>query len=774
VALTLNNFWGAETGGSQELYAFGNAGASTLAARTGTYGYRCPWGSNTYCIFSPFESIADAGSGRIFGFYLDRGPGTAHNQNQTLITGGDFSGSAWDFSIIMDTSNNLIIRDSAESTIRTLTNPLSDDTFHLIEIYWTPTNSGTIEVFIDGVSQGEDTGQDLLDGATAQTLISIGNVSADSATNCDYDDLYFMSGATSSADRLGGCEVISYRSNLASATADNSAVLDSGLCSNMQNVPFSDASSAKFTGTIVIAALLACNDVGGSAGTGGPRTDTNITGTIKGLKGVYRLSRSGGGGTAQYGYLGKANLLGVPNSIVASPDFDISTSAANYIFVSTNATRFPDPTTEYLVVGMGKDGGGQDIVCYDMLAQILHVPSTSGPLEVTCTEETLDLTVTTGSTVLKGPFISGVTDTLEITTNNATILVIKTVICPTEQIKISTTVTNFNWKLVKCQTKTMDLIARSAIMSHISFIEFDGQGDHIHWRGNEYGSFPGIIDFANTKDDDNSDYGYCRKEGSLATGYSEHRLTSLAWEYTDATLGRGLSQIVSNSIVYCELRFLAEVINGTADVNVGSDRIGTLSGEFGQTWSDWIEMPGPGYGHKKGWGIPTSAEGQAPYNTARVRAYVDNVETVDTTEGRIYAINQRIGIMAGVEFTRRYRFNRFYGYTDTDSVWTDETLIGGNNRWPRANESQTPQLAAGNPGSKGVNDLHVKGVETFGEIAKIAVVYARFGAQQEPQLSGSYDYFVAELWDEGAANQLAVLDSIAPGTPDGSMKFPTE
>jgi len=103
---------------------------------------------------------------------------------------------------------------------------------------------------------------------------------------------------------------------------------------------------------------------------GGPNTDARITYDegIVAMKGAWRIARSGGGGSTHYGLLGNTGTaIGTGDR---TPDLDPATAPANYFMV--RETNLP-LSTEYLRIGFEKDNGGQDLICYDMLAQILYV-----------------------------------------------------------------------------------------------------------------------------------------------------------------------------------------------------------------------------------------------------------------------------------------------------------------------------------------------------------------------------------------------------------------
>jgi len=368
MAFTINNFCGAETGGIEETVSASGFSASQTYVRSGSYAYAST-GSGS---FSLFDAVGDAGGQYILSFYFLPAYAPSGGGSGTAT----FCAVADCFSMVnvgTSSSGDIILRDSTTATIRTISNPFpTGGQWYLVEIVFEHSDSGSIEVFINGVSQGQDTGQDLSAGAGMSNML-LGTL-YDRLSGFYFDDIYFASGATSAADRLGNCEVIAYRSSKASVTPDDGGDnlnVGSGSMywSYMQEVPFSQTNWAGYDGAL--AGAVTTDDVGGSAGTGGPNTDSNIDGTIAAIKGIWRMDRGNGGGTEHYGLLGN-NTDGTTRSV----DFDPATSPANYFMVSESASVVPT-STEYCRIGI-ESTGAQDFQCYDMLAQILHVPPTIG------------------------------------------------------------------------------------------------------------------------------------------------------------------------------------------------------------------------------------------------------------------------------------------------------------------------------------------------------------------------------------------------------------
>ncbi len=367
MAFTINNIWGAETDGAEELASSGSdvsessANTTLLDASGGDFHYRALAGSDNEFAVNLFEAVTDAGDDYIFGFHWianKAGPGASVD----LCWVYESAGADRCFTLRWDISADLLVLDASGSTIRTITIPFNKDVSAFVEVHFQNTATGTIEVFIDLVSQGQDTNQDLLNGSgisSSAQLVFRGNPSGGALL--DFNSIYFGSGAANAEDRLGGCEVIAYRSTLANATGDAGGALDIGTWDLVQAVPFAATVQAEYTD-----AGAGSVDTDDSP-TDGPNGDSAIIGTIRAIKGIWTMERSGGGSAAHYGLLGNS-VDGTTRSV----DFDPPQSKATYFMVSELASIVPE-TGEYCRIGF-ETTGGQDFECYGMLAQILHVP----------------------------------------------------------------------------------------------------------------------------------------------------------------------------------------------------------------------------------------------------------------------------------------------------------------------------------------------------------------------------------------------------------------
>jgi hypothetical protein len=354
-APTINNIWGAETGGMEEATGTtGSAVASTAQKHSGSYSFYVPIGANFNV--APFESVSDAGNDYIFGFWFYKTSGAT-----ARVSCADSGGGSCIEVRQSSSTSSLTVLDANGSTIDTTSNSVSDSEWHFMEVYWQLSATGSYEVFIDGVSITSGSGEDF-DNATStfnqMTFNYIGQA-------IYYDDMYIMSGCASAADRLGGCEVLQYSNKIAGNTPDVGDTLTSGFFYNTQEIQFNDSNLATYDGALAGAIYMDAT-TGGSIY--GPNGDTRITGDILATKAIMRMSRGNGGGTDHFILLGNDT-----DGTTRSVDLDPGTSPANYFMASQNVNIVPT-SSEYSSIGF-EATGAQDFECYDMLATILHVPA---------------------------------------------------------------------------------------------------------------------------------------------------------------------------------------------------------------------------------------------------------------------------------------------------------------------------------------------------------------------------------------------------------------
>lgn len=369
MALTNNNCFGAETGGLEEVVSVvGSVSASTAQVRTGTYSYLCPSSSDNFTI-SPFDTIASGGDNLILGFGLNIADVAPVTTTLDFIRVSD-STSVF-FNIDLDVNNDWIVQDAEGANVGSPFDPgLTNATYALVEIYLEHSASGAVEIFINGVSKFSASAQDFTDGGTLTG--SFTRFRGYSVTNdTHFDDIYVRTGASSSADRLGGSEVFKYQSIKASATPDDGGGnLNTGNWSDAGETPGSETNVAIYTSAG--AGAVDSDDTNGSPE--GPKNDARIDGdsNIKLLKGVWHMKRGTGGGAAHYGLLGND-----VDGTARSADFDPGTVYVNKFHLteaSGGAAGDIPLSTEYCRIGFETDGA-QDFDCGDMWAMLLHVPA---------------------------------------------------------------------------------------------------------------------------------------------------------------------------------------------------------------------------------------------------------------------------------------------------------------------------------------------------------------------------------------------------------------
>ncbi|MCH8000583.1 MAG: hypothetical protein IIA34_02825 [Proteobacteria bacterium] len=356
MALALNDFSGAETGGLEETSAtVGTPSAPTANPRSGARAYRLAAGDAIE--FAPFATVADAGTDYVVGAsvsfddvtpaaavpFLSLREGAAEFLRLELTPGGDVR-----------------VVDANGATIRTITGPFTAAAHHFVEIYFQHSASATVEVFIDDASQGSDSAQDLTDAGTFDT-VRFENAAASAAT-LDVDDYYLKSGATSAADRFGPVEVFGYQAWPNSGT-DNGSALDVGTWDLAGETPL-DASA----GHIVSYTANNKNGSADSDGTGGgPSGDPNIDGdsNIKAAKWVFHARRTTGSNSAPFLRYGDTGATTDSGAI-------LTTSFANHVFLSETA-NVPS-SSQFFRMGGGKGSGGRDVEIGEMWGMLLHVP----------------------------------------------------------------------------------------------------------------------------------------------------------------------------------------------------------------------------------------------------------------------------------------------------------------------------------------------------------------------------------------------------------------
>jgi hypothetical protein len=287
---------GAETNDDSRLRQNFSGSIESTIVHTGAYSYKV----QNFINFPIGEYPAGGKHAINFWFYTSDATPTA---NTTIVDSA--SSVAADDGIIVQitTSGFLLLRDANGTSIETGTTALSTATWHHICMVWDPnTASGDYTVFLDGIEELDGTGLDTL----AATTSDIYNLRGDTDPIHYFDDIVIYEDVTDKNDFLNSFHkprVHRYRSTLNSATGEGSFIdqdLDAGVWVDTQAVTPVDTGFASFNGGIAASGVF-YNDAGGSAGTGGPNTDTEVGDKIIGVVANWRMQRSGGGGTAQWG-----------------------------------------------------------------------------------------------------------------------------------------------------------------------------------------------------------------------------------------------------------------------------------------------------------------------------------------------------------------------------------------------------------------------------------------------------------------------------------------
>ena len=412
----------------------GSVSIAATGARTGSRCLVASYNASGSYITIPYRAnFYTTYHGLGFGIKISSG---TRNATATIYANGDASTGAYDFSLALDTSGNLLVRDRDEGTIRTITTPFTAGQWHYVNVIWQPSASvGVIEVFIDGTSQGEDTNQSIQDFSNQQTIASFGNIASASVPDVAFDDVYLLTSSGVSERWTSPIKLYYYNSTNSSATADRNTggednTLDTGVWSGAHNIPWVTAgtSTVAFTDSAANTGTNALDDEGGEDNGGGPYGDSAFTtdgGTELFVYAIWEVSRGGGGGTPMLLEYGRVNTsittfavasYTVTDTIPTSPGVMCSSTA------DTAGSTFPDPDTHYAAQGIRKGSGGRDLECDNMAFIYAVLESTSSPLTVTCTTETLDITASNADINSVPLNVTCTTETLDITTSGATVV----------------------------------------------------------------------------------------------------------------------------------------------------------------------------------------------------------------------------------------------------------------------------------------------------------------------------------------------------------------
>ena len=307
MAITLYQSCGFETADSTELRTATSIGYETTVVKTGDYSASVANGQGF--TMGQFDGTGrDAGGIHCITFHWRCTSVTTNGWFQVLESyATDATGDVGMALAYNDTTGNLEMYDEAgysSTPVATTSWTPSTDTWYHIAVLWEPNvASGDYAVFIDGTEMVSGTTGDFLH---ATGNFDVYNFTGDSDAGTMYfDDVCVWTGLESTDDYLSSLyqpRIHRYRSTKASAVPDGPAsptTLDAGTWSAAHGVSSTDTINAEYTGGVSYGTVN-CDDAGGSAGTGGPNTDTEVGDYIVCTKIITRASRSGGGGTAQY------------------------------------------------------------------------------------------------------------------------------------------------------------------------------------------------------------------------------------------------------------------------------------------------------------------------------------------------------------------------------------------------------------------------------------------------------------------------------------------
>ncbi len=373
MALTLNNFIGFESGGTEEALAVaGTPNVQEFNVRTGDYSLAM-FSADEYDVAIITGGSSDGGGGAYilgFAFRTAGAPGSA----SVLHEARDDAGALL-WSIERQADGDLVARDSVGTQIgSTATDPATNDgAWYYFEVYWEHADPGQFDLHIAGVSEITGTG-DLTAGGTITEDAAFYRFTETATLSYNIEDVYCLSGAAGTGDFLGDAEVFRYQNRTNSATPDTGNALDngSGVWQDAGLTPGVEEALANVPGYVTDAVLsgdiFTDDTASGKHGRHGPHGDTNIDGTIKGAKYLHQMRRGAGSGTTHRKRYG--------NSVDAESETAITlTTAYQNFFTMSEAAAVVPLSTEHFSVGFSRSTGGRELYCKEIWAFILHVPS---------------------------------------------------------------------------------------------------------------------------------------------------------------------------------------------------------------------------------------------------------------------------------------------------------------------------------------------------------------------------------------------------------------
>lgn len=358
MALTLNNFCGFETDGLDEaISTTGSPNIQGTIVKNGDFALEFTSGGR-FDLPIITGGTSDGSGKYILGLHFRIETNPSPSLSNFVSANEDDGSTIW--LIARATDGTFTLRDSNGASIGTFT--ASNGSWHLLEVIYDHSASGSIILHIDGSEEINASSKDLDSGST---------ISADDAdyrlydNNADsyFDNVYCYSGATDINDFLGVNVAIerTYQNTVEDAT-DQGTTLDQGTWAITGDTPLvEDGTPAGYTGAAEDGHTI-CDEGTRLGPTGGPSL-----GTIKGAKWLHRLNRGAGSGTTHY------KVYGHNGDVTNSDTVTLGTGYGNFFTVKDSSVAQVPTTSESFAQGFRKSSGGREIYCAEIWAFILHV-----------------------------------------------------------------------------------------------------------------------------------------------------------------------------------------------------------------------------------------------------------------------------------------------------------------------------------------------------------------------------------------------------------------
>ncbi len=372
-AFTADTISGFETGDLLECSAtVGTPTVVTGSARTGERGLLTDSTGDESCAVSHANPVG-SGDEYLYGFCLrvtDATPAFGGGIVLRLRTAAD----TWELQLHLVAAGTLTVVDSTFTNVLAGTIALQDNTFHCIELYVHHADSGAVELFVDGVSDGTASGDFDLSGDAVDVQLVHQN---DTAGPVDFDDLYVFANVTDATDRCSVdatrlCEVFWFSGGPASVTPDTGSDLDLGQWVNLSEMPLNASSGSEYTTTSVQSGSVLTDDVGTGSCSGGPNGCAEFDGTSIAGNWLLYAERSGGGATTMRQRYGNS-----VDALTDTIDLVLATAPLMKRQVSAAAAILPTDS-EYCEIGIVKESGGRDYEPWEQWCYVLHLPPAAG------------------------------------------------------------------------------------------------------------------------------------------------------------------------------------------------------------------------------------------------------------------------------------------------------------------------------------------------------------------------------------------------------------